>query len=230
MEKGKLIVIEGTDCSGKETQSNLLREKLVNDGLHVSKMQFPAYDTPTGRIIGGCYLGKDMFPESDRAWFPEGATNVDPLAASALYAADRRYNLNRINNELANNDVVILDRYVESNMAHQGGKISDEAERKEMYRKLEMMEFQVMGLPRPDQVYLLYMPYLQALELKKGRNEKPDQHEANPEHLKSAERAYLELAQIYGFDVINCVNDGTIRTIPDINQELCAKVRSLVRK
>ena len=115
-------------------------------------------------------------------------------------------------------------------MAHQGGKISDEAERKEMYRKLEMMEFQVMGLPRPDQVYLLYMPYLQALELKKGRNEKPDQHEANPEHLKSAERAYLELAQIYGFDVINCVNDGTIRTIPDINQELYAKVRSLVRK
>lgn len=227
MEKGKLIVIEGTDCSGKQTQSDLLIERLTSDGLKVGKMQFPAYDTPTGKIIGGCYLGKKHICEG---WFPEGALNVDPLVASAYYAADRRYNLPELNNRLLENDVVVLDRYAESNMAHQGGKISDEQARKQMYKALDWLDFEYMQMPRPDQVYLLYMPYEQALELKKHREESPDQHEADPDHLKNAERAYLELAEIYGFDVIRCVQDGIIRPIPEINNELYGKVRSLVRK
>ena len=71
---GKIILIEGTDCSGKETQSNLLMEKLKSEGLKVDKLAFPDYDSPTGKIIGGPYLGKSYICQS---WFDEGAVNVD---------------------------------------------------------------------------------------------------------------------------------------------------------
>ena len=84
--KGKLIVIEGTDCSGKETQTNLLMKKLESDNISIVKFDFPNYDSPTGRIIGGPYLGKEYICPS---WFTEGAVNVDPKVASLYFAADR---------------------------------------------------------------------------------------------------------------------------------------------
>ena len=88
--RGKLIVIEGTDCSGKETQVKKAVEKFKNMGVNVFNYSFPMYDTPTGKIIGGPYLGKSYIGDG---WFNEGAANVDPLTASAYYAADRRYNM-----------------------------------------------------------------------------------------------------------------------------------------
>ena len=75
----KLIVIEGTDCSGKETQSRLLVERLNNMGYKAIRMTFPNYDSPTGKIVGGPYLGK---PEISPCWFPEGAVNLDSEVAS----------------------------------------------------------------------------------------------------------------------------------------------------
>lgn len=126
MKKGKLIVVEGTDCSGKETQVKRAVARFKEMGLNIYNYSFPMYDTPTGRIVGGPYLGKSYICEG---WFPEGATNVDALAASAYYAADRRYNIGIINKHLENGDIVILDRYVESNMAHQGGKLKTPEER-----------------------------------------------------------------------------------------------------
>ena len=92
--RGKLIVVEGTDCSGKETQTNRLLESLKKDGVKVEKFSFPAYDTPTGKIVGGPYLGKDYI---SKGWFSEGAPNVDPKVASLYYAADRKYNIGHIN-------------------------------------------------------------------------------------------------------------------------------------
>ena len=92
--RGKLIVVEGTDCSGKETQTKKLVEKLTNDGRTVKRYSFPFYESPTGKIIGGPYLGKSYISDG---WFPEGATNVDYKVASLYYAADRLYNINTIN-------------------------------------------------------------------------------------------------------------------------------------
>ena len=120
--KGKLIVIEGTDCSGKETQSNLLIEKLKKQNIRIEKFSFPNYNSPTGRIIGGPYLGKKYICDG---WFPEGAPNVDPKVSALFYAADRLYNIDKIKFLLENGVNVILDRYVFSNMAHQGGKIEN---------------------------------------------------------------------------------------------------------
>ena len=91
--RGKIIVIEGTDCSGKETQSVLLEQKLKERGKKCVHFGFPMYDTPTGKIVGGPYLGN---PEICLGYFPEGADKVDPHIASLYYAADRKYNMDKI--------------------------------------------------------------------------------------------------------------------------------------
>ena len=216
--KGKLIVVEGTDCSGKETQSNRLCEFLNNNGIKTVKMQFPMYNTPTGKIVGGPYLGKDYICEG---FFPEGAANVDPKVASLYYTADRIYNIDKILKPLSKGINVILDRYVESNMAHQAGKLTDEVAQNDMIDWLEHLEYQFLELPRPDMTILLFMPYEAACELKKNRVEKADQHEANPEHLLNAQKTYLKLAKRYGYDVINCVGeDKRIKTIDEISEEI----------
>lgn len=215
--KGKLIVIEGTDCSGKETQTKMLVGKLENLGIKCKRFSFPNYDSPTGKIVGGPYLGKNYICDG---WFNEGAVNVDPYVSSLYYAADRKYNIKKIY-ELINSGVnVILDRYVYSNLAHQGGKISDDKERQKMYKFLEKLEFELLELPQADIKVFLHMPYLVSCELKKNRNESPDQHEASKEHLISAEKAYKEIADIYGFKSIECNKDLVPRNIEVINEEL----------
>lgn len=225
MKKGKLIVIEGTDCSGKETQTKRLVEKLETEGFNVFTFSFPNYNTPTGKIIGGPYLGKSYIGEG---WFKEGALAVDPLTASCYYAADRRYNLGVIKEHLENEDIVLLDRYVESNMAHQGGKLKTKEERTKMYEKLDTLEFDIMELPRPDAVIFLYMPFEYAAILKKNRKESPDQHENNREHLEQAENAYLELTEKYNYIKVNCVKNDVIRTIDDINDEVYKVVKEVI--
>lgn len=226
MKKGKLIVVEGTDCSGKETQVKRAVARFKEMGLNIYNYSFPMYDTPTGKIVGGPYLGKSYICEG---WFSEGATNVDALAASAYYAADRRYNIGIINKHLENGDIVILDRYVESNMAHQGGKLKTPEERTKMYQKLDTLEFEIMELPRPDAVIFLYMPFEYAAVLKKNREETPDQHESNKAHLKQAETAYLELTEKYGYKKITCVKDDIIRTIDDINDEVVETLKEIIK-
>ncbi len=227
--KGKLIVIEGTDCSGKETQSKLLMEKLKKDGVKVAEISFPMYDTPTGQIVGACLLGKpNMCKEllqTEHSFFPEGGGNVDSLAALAYYAADRRYNLPIINKYLNEGYTLIIDRYVTSNMAHRGGMILDQEERLKMYKKIDTLEYEIMELPRPDKTILLYMPFEYACLLKKKREELPDEAESNEEYLRLGEKAYLELADIYNYDVINCVKDNKIRTIEEINENVYKLVR-----
>lgn len=212
----KLIVIEGTDCSGKETQSKLLVEKLNSMGKKAIRITFPNYDSPTGKIVGGPYLGKE---EISDCWFPEGAVNVDAKVACLYYAADRLYNLPKIKKDLEENDFVICDRYITSNMAHQGSKISDQEERFDMYKWIDKLEFWLLGLPKADKTIFLHVPYDYAVELKKNRKSL-DQHELSPEHLQNSEKAYLELSEIYGWKTIKCISDKKMRTIDNINDEI----------
>ena len=225
--RGKLILIEGTDCSGKQTQTELIVKRLNDDGIKAERLSFPMYDTPTGKIIGGPYLGKEQIGES---WFNEGATNVNPKVAALYYAADRYYNLDKINNLLDNGINVILDRYIPSNMAHQGGKISDQEKRFEMYKWLDDLEYQFLKLPKPDYSYLLYVPHKYAQDLRKNRVESLDAHERDESHLKQAERAYLEISKLYNFQIINCIKDDKIKEINDINNELYDDIYNKVNK
>lgn len=224
---GKLIVIEGTDCSGKETQSKLLLERLKKEEYKIEDFAFPNYNSPTGRIIGECYLGKS---DDERAVFPEGAPAVDPKVSSLYYAADRKYNIYKILFLLQNGVHVILDRYTYSNMAHQGGKIEEKEKRIEMYRWIEELEFGLLDLPKPDIRIFLHMPFSQASELRKERNEKLDQNENNDEHLKHAENAYFEIAQIYEFKTIHCDKENDIKSIPEIHDEVYEYVKEMLNK
>ena len=225
--KGKLITIEGTDCSGKETQTNLLIKKLREEGYQVQNFSFPNYNSPTGKIIGGPYLGKENF---DKCYFEEGPNNVDPKVASLYYAADRKYNIDKINFLLNQGYNVILDRYIYSNMAHQGGKIENKTERNEMYNWLDKLEFDLMELPKPDLTIFLHMPVLIAEKLKANRKEKADGHEKDINHLKNAEQAYLELAQKYKFETIECFENENPKSIAEISELVYKKVKPFMNK
>ena len=222
--KGRLIVIEGTDCSGKETQSKLLEEKLRKEGKKVARISFPMYESPSGRIIGACLLGKpylcQKYLKDDHGFFPEGGGEIDSLAALCYYAADRRYNLPIIEKYLQDGYTLIIDRYVTSNMAHRGGLLATKEERLKMYQKIETLEYDLLELPRPDQIILLYMPYEYACLLKKERNELPDEVENDEFYLKRGEQAYLELANLYHYDIINCIKDNNIRSVEEINKDI----------
>ncbi len=213
---GKLIVIEGTDCSGKETQSKLLKEYLENNGYKVKHYAFPMYDTPTGKIVGGCYLGK---PEIGPSYFEEGAAQVDPYIASLYYAADRKYNFKEIEKYLKDDYYVILDRYTTSNMGHQGGKISDKEERFHMYQWIDKLEYWLLKLPQPDQTIFLHMPHEYSIQLI-GQRTTTDGHEKDEMHIQNAEEAYLELSELYHWDRIECVSDHHLKTIEEIHQEI----------
>lgn len=223
--KGKIIVIEGTDCSGKETQTSLLVQRLAKEGRKVERLSFPSYDTLTGRIVGGAYLGKKYIGEG---YFPEGAANVDPKVASLYYAADRRYSRDKIIDLVNKGYTVVIDRYVESNMGHQGGKIFDKEERLKLYEDLANLEYGFLELPKPDLTIFLYMPYKKVAELKSGRSEPGDQHESSMLHIRNAEAAYLELAELHSYKKVTCVlKDNKLRDIMDIHEEIYNIVKDL---
>ena len=202
--RGKLIVIEGTNNSGKETQTKLLVEKFNIDLIKCEKRRFSVYSSPTGKIISEDILGKHQ-----KSLFDEGINKIPPKVAALYYAADRLYNIDKINELLDQGINVILDRYVESNMAYQASKLETVSERINLILWLEQLEFTLLDLPRPDKVVFLYLPY----------EYRHDQNESN-EHLKSAENVYQLLAERYNFDVIYCVNKDKIKTIDEINEEM----------
>lgn len=225
MSRGKLIVIEGTDCSGKETQAKLLLNRLKGDGVKIEERAFPMYDTPTGKIIGGALLGKTHIGKSV---FPN-ASKVDPKVAALYYAADRLYNIGEINKMLDDGVNVILDRYVESNMGHQAGKLSSKKEKLDMMNWLESLEYDLLELPRPDLVLFLYMPYQYTVELRNKRGEAPDEVEKDIEYLHNAEETYSMMAEKYNYDIVHCVKDERIRTIEEISDDVYTLVKNKLK-
>lgn len=215
--KGKLIVIEGTDCSGKETQARLLVKRLNEMGKKAVYMKFPRYDTPTGEIIAKNILGK---PDYGKCTFEEGTTNIPPKVAALYYAADRLYNVNLINEELNKGTIIIMDRYVESNMGHQAAKFDNEQDKIEMILWLEHLEYGMLELPKPDKVIFLYLPYQYGEELRTKRSEPLDGAEKDKNHLINAEKTYFLMSERFSFDKIDCVKDNNIKSIEEINNEL----------
>jgi thymidylate synthase ThyX/thymidylate kinase len=223
---GRLLVFEGTDCSGKSTQINLLIEKLNSEGRSCQTLDFPNYSTPTGKIVRRYLDGE----------FGE-ANSIPAKVASVFYAEDRFVSKPIIEESLKGVDFTILDRYVESNMGHQGGKIRDAKKREEFFEWNRNLEYDNFGLPKPDAVIFLYMPPAVSAELMKTRTRKSefhpaadsigDGHESNPEHMKNAAESYLHLARLYGWMKIDCAPDGTIKSLKtpeQIHEEIWEKV------
>jgi dTMP kinase len=222
MKRGKLLSIEGTDCSGKETQSGMLLDKFSKSGIGLETISFPRYDTPTGNLIMR-YLGKGDF---EQEFGP--AVEINPRVACTWYAMDRFAAKPEIEEILAKGNHVLLDRYVESNMAHQGGKLKSGEDRGKLFDWIEELEYGNFGLHRPDKTIFLYMPFEVGMELKKGHGEAKDAHEADPDHLRNAERTYLELADRFGWAKVDCAPGGIdgLRTREDIHEEVFDLIKS----
>ena len=209
MERGLIISFEGTDGSGKETQSKRVN-KYLNENNFLSQWEtFPMYHRPFGRMVGGPFLGK---PDICDSYFEE-PSKMDPIAASMIYCAERRHELPLLENIVNSGKNLILDRYVGSNMGMQGGKIRDAEKRIEFYKFLEHLEYDMAKLPRPDITFFLYMPQRVASELQSRNNKPKDRVEKDANYLKNSVEAYLQLAEYMDWKKIDCCPDGTINTL-----------------
>lgn len=212
---GKLITIEGIDGSGKGTQSQLLIKKLEQSGKKVKMYSFPAYEeTFFGKEVGAFLRGE--FGSID---------DVHPKLASVLYASDRLEQKPQMLKDLTDGYYVVCDRYVESNMGHQAAKFPLE-ERPEFINWLNELEYGVNALPKPDITFFLDVPLSVSKELvlkKKQRSytdEKEDIHEAAHGYLEKVYQVYQYLNERNKWCRVPCVDNGTIRSIEQINSEL----------
>ncbi len=220
---GKIIVIEGIDGCGKETQARLLEKRLKENNIACIRMSFPMYNTPTGKIIRGPYLGK----ENSNSFFEEGPTKVDPHIACLYYAADRKYNIKDVLKYKELGYIVILERYTTSNLANQGGKILDKDERFNMYQWIDKLEYWLLGIPKPDKTIYLHVPYEYSKKLKDKRKSFSAKEE---DFLKNAEIAYVELSELYNWDRIECIEENKLRSIEDIHEEIFSLIQSMSNK
>ena len=209
--RGKLLVIEGTEGSGKETQADLLVRRLNEMGEKAVKMRFPMYDTPTGKIIYEHILNKD-----GNSYFDE---EVDPKALSLYYAADRVNNIGKINELLDKGVHVVLDRYVESNMAYQASKFEDVKDRVNMIFWMEQLEFNLLDLPRPDKVIFLFLPY----------QYRPLVGEVADPKYHNIEMTYHLLSRRYDFGVVSCVIDDKLKDVNSISDEVLEYVKNIIK-
>ena len=215
---GKIIVIEGVNDSGKETQSKLLAKTLKEEGYKVVEFSFPMYKSPTGKIFKNCVLGKD-----GNGYFEEGYENLDPYVVCLYTAADLKYHKEKIERYLKNDYIVILNRYTSSNMAHQGSRYSDSEERFYMYQWIDKLEYWLLKLPKPDCTILLKVPakYLNQLSEKQvAFNFQEDIFDQD-----SVLKAYIELSELYNWDSIDCVSNNKMKSVEEIHEEIMKIVR-----
>lgn len=211
-----LIVIEGVDGSGKQTHTDKIYKRLMQEGKNVKEIHFPDYNSETSALVK-MYLGGS---------FGEKAEDVSPYVASSFYAVDRiaSYIMNW-KNEYQSGQVILADRYTTSNAIHQACKLSD-GEQGKYLDWLFDFEYNILGLPKPDLVIFLDMPPQYGLELIRKRDNKitgqqeKDIHEKDTAHLNNSYKTALFVAKRYGWNVIRCVDDGKIRPVDEINDEI----------
>lgn len=210
MNKGKLIVIEAGDGSGKATQTKKLFEHLATEGHKVKQVSFPDYDSPSSSLVK-MYLNGD---------FGKHADDVDAYAASTFYAVDR-YASFRMNwkKPYDAGEIILADRYVTSNMVHQAVKIADSKERGAFLDWLDDFEYVKLKLPRPDVVIFLDMPPEISERLIKERK-RNDIHEKDFDYLRRCYTTYKELAKKFDWITINCSEGTQPRSIEDIHNEV----------
>ena len=217
---GKLIVFEGTDGSGKSTQFELLAKRLEAEQIAFQRLRFPQYEEPSSALIR-MYLG---------GAFGDDPEAVNAYAASTFYAVDRYASYQRVwKDYYQGGGLVVSDRYTTSNAVHQGSKVP-EGERAEFFRWLYDLEYDRMGLPRPDLVVLLDMPVELSEQLMRKREQSTgthaDIHERDEDYLKKCRDVALHAAKYYGWRTVSCAKDGAIRGVEDIHEEVYAIVKS----
>ncbi|MBR6119044.1 MAG: deoxynucleoside kinase [Oscillospiraceae bacterium] len=217
---GKLIVLEGTDGSGKSTQFELLKRRMEQEGTAFRTIVFPQYQEPSSALIR-MYLGGE---------FGENPNDVNAYAASTFYAVDRYASYRKAWGEYYQKGGLILsDRYTSSNAVHQASKLPAPA-RPDFYRWLYDLEFIRFGLPTPDLVLYLDMPTELTEQLMRRRENSThthaDIHEKDLDYLRLCRKTGLEAAAYYGWRVVSCARDGAVRGIEEIHEEIYRNVKA----
>lgn len=222
MSKGRLIVLEGLDGSGKATQAKLLAEHLAAQGLPVREITFPDYASDSSALVKMYLAGR----------FGEKPDDVNAYAASSFYAVDRyaSYKMDW-GSFYENGGIIIADRYTTSNAVHQCSKLPPE-QWEEYLHWLFDYEFRLLELPTPDRViYLQVDPDVsQKLMTRRyhGDETKKDVHEKDTEYLARSRRAAEFCARHLGWDTVHCTVDGTMRSIEEIQTEVQRAANSIL--
>ena len=210
-----LVVIEGVDGSGKQTQTQLLHDRLKDD-FKIRRLTFPDYNSDTSALVK-MYLGGE---------FGNKPESVNAYASSSFYAVDRIGGfLKDWHEDYERGDFILCDRYTTSNAVHQAGKLSGK-ERDDYLEWLFDYEYRLLGLPKPDLVFFLDVPPDVSRELMKNRSNKitgeseKDIHESNADYITKSYENALYVAKKCGWNVIECVKNGKLRSIDDINDEI----------
>ncbi len=214
---GKILVIEGTDCSGKSTQYDKLCERLRNENVTFATDSFPDYESESSYFVRKYLEGA----------FGTHPSDVSGKTASTFYGLDRyaSYMLKDWGKVYRNGGNILLARYITSNVLHQTCKLKTESEKEEFIKWLYDFEVGTLGIPKEDEVVLLNMPIEKVKELKAKRGHTSsghkDIHEEDEAYLKTAYDTGLWIAKKLNWTIIDCVDkDNNIRSIEDIHEEI----------
>ncbi len=222
--RGKFIVIEGIDGAGKRTQLDLLARALSRRGYSLAQIGFPNYSGFFGRLVARFLNGEF------------GSLNsVDPHFAALLYAGDRLEAKPVIESTLASGKILLSDRYIASNLAHQGSRVPPAA-RDEFLAWLRQLEYQIYGLPAEDLVIFLRIPVGHAHRLIASKiprdytDKKHDIQEADLAHLEAASRVYDQLARQPHWIRVECLDaaGNTLRSPESIHEEILSAVEARI--
>lgn len=218
--QGKFIVFEGIDGSGKSTQSQLLVEHLKKAGFKVAFIKFPQYNTKSGGLIEKYLAGE--------------YGKVGPYPASVFYAVDRFDGGFKIREWLSKGYIVVADRYVGSNIGHQGGKIHTKKERERFFKWLYDLEYRIFQIPSPTVSFILRVPpkvaQLLRRKLASQEHRQLDIHERDLLHLKNAQHAYLHVLKVFpkDFTAIECVPKGILLAPEIIHEQIWQEVQKIL--
>ncbi len=225
--RGKFIVIDGTDGSGKATQTKMLVETLTLAGYSVEMADFPQYGSKSASMVEDYLISKKY-------------GQVNPYAASIFYAIDRFDASFKIKQWLDEGKIVVTNRYVTANAGHQGGKIKDRYDRLKYFKWLNNLEYNIFNIPKPDLNIILRVPaeMAQNLAKKKWRENRPhmkgkksDLHEEDLDHLKNAEQAYVEIAKLFpNTKLVDCLNRGKLLNPKQVHNKVWELVRRITLK
>lgn len=219
---GKLIVFEGTDGSGKATQTRLLVEALQKAGRTVRQLTFPRYDQDSSMLVR-MYLG---------GAFGTDPGAVNPYAASTFYAVDRYASYMQDWGEYyRQGGLVVTDRYTTSNAVHQAGKLPD-GDCQKYLDWLFHFEYDLMGLPKPDLVIYLDLPAELSASLRRQREQNTgthaDIHEADENYLRRCRENAMRVVDYAGWHRVDCAQSGQVRSPEDIHREILDLVKGFL--
>lgn len=224
--KGTIISIEGTDGAGKHTQQQLLLEELNKKGYKTFAQAFPNYESDSAGPVKMYLSGA----------FGNQADCLDAYEASTLFATDRLCTYKTaIKPHYENGEIILLDRYVQSNFIHQCSKIYDENEQQKYLDWVQEFEFNTLHLPRPDVVFFIEMPVEKSLELARARQEyktgeQKDIHEEDTEYMRHSYETGMKLAKKLGWNLVHCLDsEGNLKTIETIHNEIMEKVNEFLK-